>query len=114
MTDKNSNTHPPPENILSQENQAMPELALDRDKYRDDLTEYDYTPEQENQMLQAIWDTMNMMADLGWGVDSVHMIFHELFENNGSDSDKLIKENISEKFNPAVNSCLTEKETKND
>jgi len=110
MTDKYIDHHSPP---TLEDEKALPELKLDLNKYRDDLSEYKYTPEQENQMLQAIWDVMTMMVHLGWGIDSVHMLLPELFEKAGADSDKLLEQNISETFISVVTSNQNNKETDN-
>lgn len=93
--------------------QGYPSIEFDGDKYRSDISEFDLPDEQANQVLKALWDMMVMMVDLGWGVDSVHMLFPDLFENAGSDSGKSVKENITKKFNPAVIETLADKETKN-
>jgi len=93
---------------------GYPSIEFNPDKYRADIGESEYTPEQENQVLQALWDMMIMMADLGWGDDSVQKLLPALFENAGTDSGKSLQQNISEKFNPAVRDATTDKETNND
>ena len=93
---------------------GYPSIEFDSDKYRNDISEYEYTTEQENEMLRALWDMMIMMADLGWGADSVQMLLPALFEKSGTDSGKSLQQNISEEFNPAVSDTYADKEIKND
>lgn len=83
----------PPISMRFQQNigQALPILKLDPDKYRDRISEYYPTEEQQNEVLQILWDIMSMMVDIGWGVDSVQILLPDLFEKTGADSDKLLE-----------------------
>ena len=92
------------------DNRAFPTLQLDPDEYRDDISEFGYTPEQGTEMLQALWNIMGMMVDLGWGVDSVQMLLPDLFEKAGTDSVKSATLNSSQPFNSAVENAVNTKE----
>ena len=50
------------------------------DDYREDLGAFELTKEQENELLQTLWNIMSMMVDLGWGLDSV-----QLFDTSNGD-----------------------------
>ena len=99
--------HEPPietEDDGASEYSALQPLRLDPEEYRDDLAEFDLTEEQQNQLLQTLWDMMSMMVDIGWGVDAVQMLLPHLFENSGADSEKLIEGKDSKKFNACAKS----------
>ena len=93
-------------------NPTFSTLTLDPDEYRGDIREFRYTPEQETEMLQALWNIMGMMVDLGWGVDSVQMLLPDLFEKAGTDSGKSAKLNASQTFNTAAPNTANTKEKK--
>ena len=107
-------TKPIPKHQQPELDAGYPSIEFEPDKYRSDIAESEYTEEQENQVLQALWNMMIMMADLGWGDDSVQKLLPALFENAGADSGKSLQLNISEKFNPAVSGTSTDKEINND
>lgn len=66
-----------------------PPLQLDEDEYRADLAEFDLSEDQQNELLQALWNIMSMCVDIGWGVDTVRLVCPELFEKVASSSTTL-------------------------
>jgi hypothetical protein len=50
-----------------------PKLCLE--DYRDDLAEFDLTPEQQKELLETLWNIMVSFVDLGFGMDSVSLAF---------------------------------------
>jgi len=90
---------------------AYSNLALEPDQYRADLEEFNMTQEQENELLQVLWNMMSTMVEIGWGVDTVQIILPELFDKAGQDSDKLLEDKHLNYFNQTANS---KKETKDE
>lgn len=70
-------------------------LTLEPDEFRADLGEFELSNQQENELLQALWDMMSMMSDIGWRVDNVQLMLPALFEKAGQDSGKLLEQKIS-------------------
>ncbi|KIO48278.1 hypothetical protein [Nitrosospira sp. NpAV] len=54
--------------------EVIPVPTLDCDAYREDLTEFELTTEQENELLSILWDIMRTMCDLNLDMDAVQMI----------------------------------------
>lgn len=52
----------------------------DLEEFRPDLAEFGMSRDKENELLLTLWQIMNAFVDLGWGVDSVQMVFPELTE----------------------------------
>ena len=80
--------------------QAASMLDFSPDEYRHHLEEFELTRAQENELLETLWQIMSMMVDIGWGVDNIHLMLPELF-NQESDNDKnglsqLIKKDVSD------------------
>lgn len=71
---------------------ALPLLKLDPDKYRDRISGCYADEERQNEVLNALWNIMRMMVDMGWGVDSVQVLLPDLFQKAGADSGKLLKQ----------------------
>lgn len=67
-------------------------LQLDPDEYREDLADFGLTKEQENELLQVLWEIMNTFVLMSWGLDTVQMFLSDIFENSGQDSEKLVKQ----------------------
>ena len=63
---------------------AQPPLQINPDEYREDLADFDLTKEQQDELLQTLWNMMSMMVDLGWGLDSV-----QLFAPNKLDAESI-------------------------
>ena len=78
------------------------------DDYRDDLNEFDLTEEQENELLEALWNIMSSFVAIGFGLDSVQLFStaecEDLPENSGSDSGNRLKRiDALTPFNPMAN-----------
>jgi hypothetical protein len=54
---------------------------LNVEEYRDSFADSDLTTEQQNELLQALWDIMARFVELGWEVETVPEFLPELFEN---------------------------------
>lgn len=67
-------------------NQSLRPLALDTDKYRADLQEFELTAQQENELLQVLWDIMVTMVDIGFGDHSIQRVVHSLMKSTSPDS----------------------------
>ncbi|MBL1261768.1 MAG: recombinase family protein [Thiotrichaceae bacterium] len=72
-------------------NSAIPSLYLDADLYRDDLRDRSLSKEQEDELLQTLWNIMSIFVDIGCGVDTVQVILPELFKNVAHDSKELLE-----------------------
>jgi len=48
-------------------------LQLDLDEYRDDLAEFNLTEQQENELLEVLFNIMRTYVEIGFGLDSVQM-----------------------------------------
>ena len=44
--------------------------AFNPDDYRNDLSDCDLTTQQQNEILQTLWNFIRAMVDIGWGLDS--------------------------------------------
>lgn len=65
-------------------------LKCNPDDYREDIAEFGFTKEQEDEFLQTLWRIMSTMVDLGWGVESVQYFLPEIFEKTSQDSVNLV------------------------
>ena len=79
-------------NTPTNDEEVRPGLALDPDEFRGGMAEFELTKEQEDVILQELWNIMRAIVDMGWGLDSVHIILAELFEKAGQDSGKLLQQ----------------------
>ena len=59
-------------NLSTQEGAAAP-LKLDPDEYREHLEEFDLSREQEDELLEALWNILRTFVDIGFGLDSVQL-----------------------------------------
>lgn len=75
-------------NTEDQDDQAFPTLALDPDKYRQDLNGLEADDEQVAEFLQVLWNIMHSMVDMGMGLDDIQMFLPLGVENTGQDSGK--------------------------
>ena len=69
-------TTPGPESILNSFQKPADDadpLNMDPEEYRDQLKEFELTPEQEVELLQILWNIMATMVDLGWGLDYIQI-----------------------------------------
>lgn len=76
-------------------------LSLNPDDYRQDLASFQLTEEQENELLDILWNIMKTMVGIGWGVDTVHYLLPEIFgnastETSPSDSTKIQERKIDD------------------
>jgi len=88
-----------PETSEPSDDKPLPKLTLNPDRYREHLSEFALTIEQQNDMMQVLWNIMNTFVDIGWGVDTVQMFLPELFEKAGPDSGNLVKQRHTLSFN---------------
>ena len=65
--------------------------AFDADEYRDALIEFPLNREQEDALLQALWEIMRSFVDIGWGVDTVQLVLPELFDEKALDEARVIE-----------------------
>ena len=74
---------------------ALAPLKLNPDEYREELAEFDMTKEQQDELLQVLWDIISTFVNIGWGVDTVQMflpdIFGEVAPDFDADSEKLLE-----------------------
>ncbi len=90
-------------------------LALDPDKYRDHLEEFDLTPEQQNELLETLWHILRTIVDIGFGLDSVQLFSLESSEKTGKTSGRHIEQAERKiPFNQAVRVNDIEKEPDNE
>ncbi|WP_117195399.1 hypothetical protein [Rhizobium terrae] len=54
---------------------GVPALALDHERYRGELADFDMTDEQKDEMLSIIWSIMSGMVELGFTYDLCGQIF---------------------------------------
>lgn len=54
-------------------------LELNVQEYLDDLSGLELTEEEATELLTILWNIMATMVDIGWGVDTTHIILPELF-----------------------------------
>jgi len=63
------------------------ELAMDADKYRDELADLDLTEDQVDELLAVLWDIMRRMVELGFSAEICGSITNALIEPSVSDAD---------------------------
>ncbi len=68
-------------------------LSLDPDKYRQHLEDMDFSKEQENELLQILWNIMSTMVDIGFGEHSVQMVLDSLLKTTSLESADTLKRN---------------------
>ena len=76
----------------------IPPLKLDPDEFREDWTEYEFSESQLNELLEVLWHIAQTGVLMGWGADTVQVLFAHLFQNAGQDSKKLVKLDCTEDF----------------
>ncbi len=60
--------------------QQLSPPELDFEEYREDLSSLGMTAEEEDILLETLWDIMRTMVDIGFGMDAVQMVVPALFE----------------------------------
>ena len=103
-----------PETSEQSDDKALPKLTLNPDRYREHLSAFELTIEQQNDMMQVLWNMMNTFVDIGWGVDTVQMFLPELFEKAGPDSGNLIKQTNTLTFNTTATHNIETKDHTDD
>lgn len=88
---KLSKTDNPAKGLPLPDKNINPTLILEPDHFRADLEAFQLTREQENELLQTLWNIMAAFVDIGWGVDTVQMFLPDVFEKAVSDSGKLVE-----------------------
>lgn len=78
---------------------ALQPLHLNPEEYRHALADLDISQAQQDALLYALWHIISTFVDMGWGVDTVRIVLPELFENAGSDSQKMLEQKHHENFN---------------
>lgn len=64
-------------------------MKCDPDIYRAEIACLNLSREQEDALLFTLWEVMRMMMELGWGVDDIHKLLPEFYENADQASAKL-------------------------
>lgn len=59
--------------------------AFNAADYRDALDDFDLSEEQEEELLQTLWNVMSVFVDIGWGADSVQLVFGDLLKQEALD-----------------------------
>ncbi len=85
------------DNKVTKKDTAAP-LELEPDDYRHHLDEFDLTEEKQNELLQSLWHIMSILADIGWGVDTVQILLPDLFAEVAPDSEKLLESKDASEF----------------
>lgn len=76
---------------------------FDIEKYRDDITEFDLTDEQADELLKTLWTIMSAFVDLGFGVDSVqYLLAQHTRPHCDEDSGLLTTNDTAQEFNSAA------------
>lgn len=88
-----------PETPEQSDDVPLPALKLNPDRYREHLSTFDLSDDQQNELMLILWNIMTTLVDIGWGVDTVQYFLPEIFENSSSDSGKLLQQIYSPAFN---------------
>lgn len=76
---------------------------LDIEEHRVDLTEFNYTKEQEDELIKALWGLVRTAIDTGFGLDAVSMIIpaftEKALEIESQELDSKDSRNIEQEFN---------------
>ena len=96
---------------VNAEQHAPAPLPLDADKYRPYLEEFDLTEDQKDELLLTLWHILRTFVDIGFGLDSVQMIFPAMVEKARAGSVDPLEETIgTEPFNQAALTHKTKEE----
>jgi hypothetical protein len=63
-------------------------LALNFDDYKEEMAEFELTQEQEQELLQTLWNIMYQFAQMGFGMESTQLIMEALLKTVDQDSGK--------------------------
>ena len=75
-----------------QDQSGIKPLALDPDKYRDYLDDFDLDEAQQNELLEVIWNVMRSFVEMGFGLDSVQMLLPAIAEKAGMKTNDSVKQ----------------------
>lgn len=85
---------------------------LDPDEYMDCLEGFNLSTAQKHDVLHALWHIMGTVVDIGFGLDTVHIVLPETFEKASPESTKLLDRDRANK--PISKAPPTKKGTRND
>ncbi|MEN8129340.1 MAG: hypothetical protein ABFS45_03925 [Pseudomonadota bacterium] len=78
-------------------------LTLDPDKYREHLDEFDLSEEQQNELLETLWNIMRTFVEIGFGLDSVQIFSSPMIEKARRDSGNTVgMKDSTQHFNKAA------------
>lgn len=66
-------------------------LGFDPEDYMHHMEDFDMSPGQKRDALYALWHIMATIVDIGFGLDTVHIVLPNIFENASRDSRKLVE-----------------------
>lgn len=69
------------------ENTLKP-LTLNVEDYREEMAEFELTQEQEQELLQILWNITHQFAQMGFGMESTQLIMEALLKTVDQDSGK--------------------------
>jgi len=69
---------------------------LDVEELKEDLAYFEMTEAQEEELIGVLINIMETFVNIGWQVDTVHMVLPELFEKDGSDSGNSVDSEVTE------------------
>ena len=75
----------------SRSSTSCTESSLNPDDYRQDLASFDLTEDQKKELLEALWQIMATLVNIGWGVDTVQSLLPELFGETLASNDNTKK-----------------------
>ena len=64
-------------------------MRCEPDIYREEIACLNLSREQEDELLQTLWEMMRTMVEIGWGVDNIHSLLPEFFESADHGAEKL-------------------------
>jgi len=79
----------PPPHSAESENPIKPP-QLDIEKYRPLVSEFEIGEEEQSALLESLWHIMKSFVDMGFGVDSIQILFPEIFENSSDCVDEML------------------------
>jgi hypothetical protein len=62
-------------------------MKIDLDEFRNGLAEYDLDDAQKDELLAALWQIIFTFVQIGWGIDSVHLVIPELADFSSPEGD---------------------------
>ena len=65
-------------------------MQFDPDEYRADISHFELTKQQEDELLLSLFHIMKTFVELGWGVENTQLALKDMFR----DSDKSANVNL--------------------